>query len=53
MIKENPYISVASIASECGVSSKTARNMIDELRENNMLVRIGPDNGGYWKVLSS
>ena len=51
LIKENPYISVASIARECGVSAKTARNMIDELRDGNFLVRVGPDKGGYWRVL--
>lgn len=51
-IKANPYISVSSIAKECGMSVKTIRNLIDELREDRLVERIGPDKGGYWKVLS-
>lgn len=34
------------------MSVKTIRNLIDELRENQLLERIGPAKGGYWKVLS-
>ena len=52
LIKANPYISVSSIAKECGMSVKTIRNLIDELREDRLVERIGPDKGGYWKVLS-
>ena len=52
LIKADPYISVSSIAKECGMSVKTIRNLIDELREDRLVERIGPDKGGYWKVLS-
>ena len=52
LIKANPYISISSIAKECGMSVKTIRNLIDELREDKLLERIGPAKGGYWKVLS-
>ena len=52
LIKANPHISVSSIAKECGMSIKTIRNLIDELREDKLLERIGPAKGGYWKVLS-
>ena len=52
LIKVNPHISVSSIAKECGMSIKTIRNLIDELREDKLLERIGPAKGGYWKVLS-
>ncbi len=52
LIKSNPYISISSIAEVCGMSIKTTRNLIDELRKAKLLERIGPDKGGYWKVLS-
>ena len=52
LIKTNPYISISSIAKECGMSVKTIRNLIDELREERLLERIGPAKGGYWEVLS-
>lgn len=52
LIEENPYISISSIAKECGMSVKTIRNLIDELREDQLLEHIGPAKGGYWKVLS-
>ena len=50
LIKANPHISVSSIAKECGMSIKTIRNLIDELREDKLLERIGPAKGGYWKI---
>ena len=53
LIKANPYISVSSIAKECDMSVKTIRNLIDELREDHLLERVGPDKGGYWKVLDN
>lgn len=43
---------MVSIANECGVSHKTVRTLLNELREQKMLVRVGPNKGGYWKVLS-
>ena len=52
LIRANPHISVSSIAKECDMSVKAIRNLIDELRENQLLERIGPAKGGYWKVLS-
>ena len=50
LIKANPHISVSSIARECGMSVKTVRNLIDKLREDRLLERIGPAKGGYWKI---
>ena len=34
------------------MSVKTIRNLIDELREDKLIERIGPAKGGYWKVIS-
>ena len=41
LIKENPYISISSKAKECGMSVKTIRNMIDELRNSHLVNTSG------------
>ena len=51
LIEENPHISITAIAGKCGLSTKTVRNIINDLRNNNILIRIGPDRGGYWKII--
>ncbi|MGM9738938.1 MAG: ATP-binding protein, partial [Candidatus Cryptobacteroides sp.] len=51
IIKANPFVSVAAIAQESGLSVKTVRNLIDEMRKDNLIVRIGSDKGGYWQLL--
>ena len=51
IIKADPYASIAAIAQESGLSVKIVRNLIDEMRSDNLLVRIGPDKGGYWQLL--
>ena len=51
IIEADPYVSIASIAHESGLSVKTVRNLIDEMRKDNLIVRIGPDKGGYWQLL--
>ena len=51
LIEEDPYISVSAIADQCEMSVKSVRNLIDGLRDDNILVRVRPNNGGYWKVV--
>lgn len=50
IIRQDPHISVSSIAEQCKMSVKSVRNLIDGLRADNILVRIGPDKGGYWEI---
>ena len=51
IINKDPYVSIAAIAQESGLSVKTVRNLINEMRKDKLLVRIGPDKGGYWQLL--
>ena len=53
IIRQDPYISVSSIAEQCEMSVKSVRNLIDGLRADDILARIGPDKGGYWEILIS
>ena len=53
IIRQDPHISVSSIAEQCEMSVKSVRNLIDGLRADNVLARIGPDKGGYWEIIAS
>lgn len=35
------------------MSVKSVRNLIDVLRADNILARIGPDKGGYWEIINN
>ena len=48
LIKENPYISISSKAKECGMSVKTIRNMIDELRNSYLVKTSGVRSEILW-----
>lgn len=49
-IKENPKLSAVKIAEKLNVNSRTVERNIKQLKEFNILERIGHDYGGYWKV---
>lgn len=34
------------------MSHKAVRTLLNELRDENVLVRVGSNRGGYWKVQS-
>ena len=41
----------SSLAQKTGVTRRTIARDMDVLREKGYVVRIGPDNGGWWKRL--
>ena len=51
IINEYSDISVKDIAITIGKSSRTIEREIQKLKTLNKLKRIGPDKGGYWKVI--
>lgn len=46
-----PNVSRAEIASRIGKSEATVKLHLKTLQEKGYVMRVGPDNGGYWKVL--
>lgn len=50
LIKENPYITQKDIAKEMGLSRRGIEKNISILKEKGIILRIGPDKGGYWQV---
>lgn len=50
IIKENPKITRKELASNLNITSDGVKYNLKKLIDNNIIERIGPDNGGYWKT---
>jgi ATP-dependent DNA helicase RecG len=51
LLVEGPDLSVPQLAARLEKSELTIHRAIRKLRESGRLLRIGPDKGGWWKVL--
>lgn len=51
LIQENSRITAEQISQKLGVSLRTAKRRIKELKDNNKIIRVGSDKSGYWKIL--
>jgi predicted HTH transcriptional regulator len=45
-------MTVANIAGKLGVSESTVEKHLARLKANNIICRVGPNIGGYWKIKS-
>ena len=50
LIRENKTITMDEMAERCKVNVKTVKRDIEYLKQKGIIVRIGPDRGGYWRV---
>ncbi|MBQ6070971.1 MAG: winged helix-turn-helix transcriptional regulator [Bacteroidales bacterium] len=53
IMKENPYVTQSELSSLIGINSKNIRNNIAKLKSTGRLTRVGPDKGGWWKVVET
>ena len=51
LIRENPYVTTQEMADSIGIIRRTIAKHIKSLQEKGIIKRIGPDKGGYWKVI--
>lgn len=51
LIKKTSTITVTELAKKIGVNERTIKRDIEKLKKEGRIKRIGPDNGGHWKVL--
>lgn len=51
LIAENGGITVAELVEKVGVSEKTVKRIIRQLREANKIYRIGSNRMGVWKIV--
>jgi ATP-dependent DNA helicase RecG len=51
LIKDEPTITIESIATKLNKTESTIKKAIKNLKDNNFIVREGSDKTGYWKIL--
>ena len=51
LISQDPNITTNKMAEALGVSRRAIAKQIATLKELGKIRRIGPDKGGYWKVI--
>ena len=52
LIKEDPYISTSKMTEIIGVDRKNIARNIKKLQEQGAVRRVGPDKGGFWKIIA-
>lgn len=52
LLSENPNLTNQELAEKCGLTEDGVYYNIKILRQKGLIVRIGPDKGGYWLVKS-
>ena len=53
LIKENPNITRKELASIIGISEDGIKYYSTTLKSMGLLERIGPDKGGYWRIVDN
>ena len=53
LAKINPYTSKKELSDKIGISTTAIDKNIAKLKQKGLLKRIGPDKGGYWKILKN
>jgi ATP-dependent DNA helicase RecG len=53
LIKENPDITRRELASTIGISEDGIKYHLTNLKNMGLLERIGPDKGGYWRIVDN
>jgi ATP-dependent DNA helicase RecG len=51
-IRSNPHLTSSELSEKIGIRADKVRINIQKLKSLGLLERIGPDKGGYWKILS-
>lgn len=52
LIKSNPSISRAELSEKTGLHDSSVKRRLKTLVDEGLIQRVGPDKGGYWKVIS-
>ncbi len=50
LIFRNQYTSASEMAEIIGITERAVEKQLAKLKEKNIVDRIGPDKGGYWKI---
>jgi len=52
LIKENKFITTEELANKVGITTRGIEKHLKKLKDDNFIIRVGPDKGGYWLVLN-
>ena len=50
IIRDNPTVTQLELSNMLKISPKAIEKHIKNLREDGIIRRVGPDNGGHWEV---
>jgi ATP-dependent DNA helicase RecG len=50
LIFGDQYISASEMAEIIGITERAVEKQLAKLKEKNIVDRVGPDKGGYWKI---
>ena len=51
IISDNKWITIDGLSELVGISSRKIQENIRKLKDIGILMRIGPDKGGYWEII--
>ena len=52
LLRSSPDVTYDDIAQKIGIGRATVARTIKELKDNNLIKRIGTDKKGYWEMLN-
>ena len=53
LMLDNPEITIDEISKQIGIGIRAIKKQINNLKNDKLIQRVGPNKGGYWKVMSS
>jgi len=51
LIRDDAQITIEQMSKNLNISDRAIKKNIKKLKDRGLLERIGPDKGGYWKVI--
>ena len=51
LIREDKSITIPIMAEKLGLSTRAVEKQMVKLQQSGLIIRVGPDRGGHWKVL--
>ena len=51
VIRKRPEITIPELAAKLGRTERTIERLVRQLRENEIIGRVGPAKGGHWEIL--
>ena len=50
-VRQNPQVTIPELSAQIGVTARSIERNLQKLQDEKRLQRIGPANGGHWKVI--